>query len=64
MTAPRIIIRGDVSFSVDPKGDWVSADNYDAALAEIDRLKAKLGEVARLLDEGAYGMATDEARGA
>jgi hypothetical protein len=31
---------------------------------EINRLKAKLEEVARLLDEGAYRMATDEARGA
>lgn len=36
----------------------------DRMAAEIHRLKAKLEEVARLLDEGAYGMATDEARGA
>lgn len=32
--------------------------------SEVTRLQAKLKEIARLLDEGAYGMATDEARGA
>ncbi len=34
------------------------------AADEIERLQKKLQTVASLLDEGAYGMATDEARGA
>jgi hypothetical protein len=33
------------------------------ALSEINRLNTKLATIANLLDEGAYGMATDEARG-
>jgi len=37
--AKRLIIRGDGSFTVDPKGDWISARHYDEALTEIDRLQ-------------------------
>lgn len=51
--------------------DWIKHQAFDDAISRIDvleaetaRLTAKLEEVARLLDEGAYGMATDEARGA
>jgi hypothetical protein len=40
---------------------YALADTQDD---EIERLKKKLETVASLLDEGAYGMATDEARGA
>lgn len=53
--------RGDVLELVDRFQQW---KGYECPYCEIDRLKAKLTEVARLLDEGAYGMATDEARGA
>ena len=35
----------------------------DEAADEIERLQQKLKTIADLLDEGAYGMATDEARG-
>lgn len=51
--------------------DWIKHQAFDDAISHIDvleaetkRLTEKLEEVARLLDEGAYGMATDEARGA
>lgn len=39
---PRLIIRGDGSFNADPKGDWVSARDYDKALGEIERLREAL----------------------
>ena len=38
----RLIIRGDGSFNVDPKGDWVSARHFDEALGEIERLRFQL----------------------
>lgn len=40
--AKRLIIRGDGSFTVDPKGDWVSTRHFDEALAEIERLRTTL----------------------
>lgn len=40
----RLIIRGNGSFSVDPKGDWVSARHFDESIAEIERLNKLVTE--------------------
>jgi hypothetical protein len=42
----RLIIRGDGSFTVDPKGDWVSVRHYDRVLNTVLEREAMLAKAA------------------